>query len=358
MGRLDGFNRTENFTPTVSLVSITQYPLGTIFAVWYGSRNRGDNRAWIWNMILNGESFTIESLNKSLNEVRARVVAAYPELAEGDDLVDQAKSVVYKTVKMVIDSNLPPVGCVQFTFDIEDVPVAFRDQLVRGHEKYWTTTSRTADLSKFDANVSPSILEYGGYEGLEIYEKCVETIRKTYAKLQEMGVPGEDIRLSPGCMIQRDFWTPDLRQLINVLKKRVDWIAQSTLWMPVISALMEVLRREEPILADMLSDIIGKPNVRVEDNHVVEHHYDVENEDRYSGKDPQPCDPLWMAYKGIQWTIADRKDPIKCQRFQQLKSLYLPIWSQEYLDVLGWDRMDLYKSGPYDLIYDPDSVED
>ena len=91
------------------------------------------------------------------------------------------------------------------------------------------------------------------------------------------------------------------------------------------------------------------PNVRLSEKDgqytVSAHNYDIENMDRYTGKDPQPVDPLWLAYKG--YSMPEFTD---MEFYEYLKSMYINIWPDEYLKVLGWDREHPEVKGPYDTI--------
>jgi len=348
MGRMDGQKRVQSFKPHVRLVSMTDNPIGTLFAVWYGSRNRNVHSAGDYECIYNKVPFeddgtwTYQNIIQQINQAKQDIVEAYPEYAgEEKDPIQ----VIKKTVEFLLDSDLPPLESVVFTFEVDDVAIAWRDQLVRDRRAtYWTQTSRTMDLRTMDVNINESIERLGGSEAVDIYKSCVETIRDTYDKLMSLGVPSEDIRLNPPSMIQRDYWTITLRQLMKVLKKRTDWIAQATMWHPVISDLLKCL---PDYISNMLKDKCCRPNVKVElidgEYKVTDHHYDIENYDRYVGKDPQPCDPLWLAYRGYKMPEMTYQQQ---EHFYYLKSLYKNLWPIEYLKVLGWD--DYGKPTPYD----------
>ena len=85
-------------------------------------------------------------------------------------------------------------------------------------------------------------MHHGGDEAVKIYEDTVETIREAYRQLVDMGVPMEDIRLQPQGHTHRVYWMVPLRTLITILNKRCDWIAQASLWTPIVAGVVKELR--------------------------------------------------------------------------------------------------------------------
>ena len=326
--------------PVVKLVSMTENPVGTIFSLWYGSRHS--------NSVLASdiqELYNHVNPQGRLRDVAQEICGAYPEHAgDNNDYIN----VITKIVKQVIGADLPPTESVTFTFEIDNASVAWREQLVRSKlASYWTQTSRTQDLSTMDVTMNDSVLLLGGQEAVDIYKDTVAQIREAYTKLSELGVPVEDIRLQPQGHTHRVYWMISLRALIKIINKRSDWIAQASLWTPIISGICAELRTEN--LMDIVQDYIGKPFAHVNyepdwDYYYIDDHMQTtENEDRYYGRDPLPCDPLWLAYKRFSMP-----EGTNIEFYDYLKSMYLNIWSDEYLRVLGWDRKDINKIGPYD----------
>ena len=195
--------------------------------------------------------------------------------------------------------------------------------------------------------MSDSVELIGGEKAVQIYNDTAEFIRKAYRELVALGVPVEDIRLQPQQHVHRVYWIISIRALIKILNKRSDWIAQASLWTPVIAGVCQELRKIS--LIDCIEDFIGKPPVEVsysnEDGiyQVSKYMMNADNEDRYYGRDPLPTDPLWLAYRGI--TMPTNVD---LNFYDYMKSMYIQIWGDEYLSVLGWDRSDPSKIGPYD----------
>src|SRR5699024_2338085 len=99
------------------------------------------------------------------------------------------------------------------------------------------------------------------------YEEAVQTLRDAYSKLTALGVPSEDIRLCPESRIHRVEWMTNLRALLPIVGKRIGWIAQSTLWSPIIEQVTEILRGIDP----MFEDFLGQQEIQVEGGKVTFH---------------------------------------------------------------------------------------
>jgi len=336
VGRVKGSNLTQPIRPKVKLVSMTENPIGTLFSVWHGSRHpRAVSAEDAETLYKYPEVIEAGPYYRELAEY---ICSCYPEHAgeNGDDF----RNVIKQVAKMNLIANVPSAESVYFTFQIDDATVAFREQLVRSKlASYWTQTSRTADLTTMDINMSEKIEYYGGQEAVEIYKETAEAIRNAYKRLKELGVPTEEIRLAPEARTHRVYWMISLRALLPIISKRLDWIAQLSLWGPVIADVIEILRGIDPFF----TEFFGKPEVKIENGKVVYHKYDNENEDRYFARDEQPVDPLWLAYKGL--TMPEHTN---IKFYDDMKSMFIKLWDDEVLQILGWDRNDPSKLGPYD----------
>lgn len=345
--------------PKVTLISMTSNPVGTLFSVWYGSRHTRNVRPEVIQILYdqfndhNGQDNVLKVAIKSdeidkgeLFREANMICQEYPEFS-GDDHQDYCK-VIRAICSRAIALDLPCDECVTFTFEIDNSTVAWREQLVRSHfSQYWIQTSRTMDSSTMDVNMPDSVELFGGEEGVKIYKDAVSTIREAYDKLIKMGVPSEDIRLQPQSHVERVYWMVNIRALMKTLKTRSGWIAQASLWTPIISEICKILRQKS--FFDMISDDIGKLNVQVSYNADLGFwsvdYYDkiMECEDRYQGRDPLPVDPLYLAY-----TNKSMPSHTNIKMYDYMKSMFINIWADEYLEVLGWDRQNPSKLGGYD----------
>lgn len=342
--RMSQNSETKAFRPEVKLLSMTENPIGTIFALWYGSRHKDTVLASDIQTLY--ESDPRDMISSELSEVSKKICKAYPEHAgiDGEDY----RNVIYKIVSQVVEADLPPTESVLFTFEIDKASVAWREQLVRSKfATYWTQTSRTQDLTTMDVTMNDSIEILGGDKAVDKYKECVQFIRDTYKYLvEECGVPMEDIRLQPQGHLHRVYWMINLRSLIKILNKRSDWIAQASLWTPINAGVCAELQNTS--IMSIMRNFIGNPLPTVERDssghvYVQEHPQTTENEDRFYGRDPLPCDPLWLAYEG-----KSMPDHTNIEFYDYLKSMYIRIWKDEYLEVLGWDRNNPKKLGKYD----------
>lgn len=341
--RMKGKSVTGEFVPRIRLVSMSTYPLGTIVSMWIGSRYRDTFSAEdIENLYYKGVSSDNEYVANKLCEY-------YPEYA-GDTHYNY-KSVIRNIANLVIKSNLPPLDAINFTFEIDDANVAWREQLVRGRQpqNFWMQTSRTADLSTMDVNRLESIERCGGKTAVEIYDNAVQTIRDAYTMLTDLGVPSEDIRLIPQGMTHRVYWMVPYRTLVGAIGKRVSWIAQASLWTPIIIGIQEELYKNSPFFAEVIGT---PPDVKISHGKVISHSYDIENEDRYYGRDYQPVCPLWLSYKG--YTMPKNTN---IEMYDAMKSMYIKMWNTETCDILGWDKNDPTKLGPYDRPREEDHID-
>ena len=336
--------RTEVIKPKAKIISKTENPIGTLFCVWSGTR---------YPNIMEPE--LIQDLYDNgwddkpvLKAVADLICEWYPEYAGGNGR--DYKSVILSIARKVLESNVPAGESVHLNIQIDDANVAWREQLVRGRisQQFWTMSTRIMDMTTMDVNMNDSVRLIGGEKAVEKYKECVDNIRETYRFLvEECGVPMEDIRLQPQGHTHRVYWMVPLRTLVTILNKRCDWIAQASLWTPVVAEILKELRRLN--LYEIVAPFVGKPMVEVsidtewDEYYVSKYIMNADNEDRYSGRDPIPCDPLWLAY-----THRSMPEHTDIAFYDYLKSMFIQIWQDEYLEVLGWDRENPDKIGPYD----------
>lgn len=355
--RLQQGSSTGKIRPVVSLVSMTENPVGTLFSVWHGTRSAKSVKANVVQALYRDSSniFTSDWYNmrkddpdfsgdKYMNTAK-ELVARYPEHT-GESGID-FHNVIKEVTKLVLKSNVPAGESVYFTFEIDNANVAWREQLVRGkHQQFWTQSTRTIDMTTMDVAMNDSIELIGGVEAVEIYEKTVEFIREAYRQLKALGVPEEDIRLQPQMHTHRVYWFISLRTLLTIINKRGDWIAQASLWTPIIAGVIKILRDKG--LYDIVKDFIGQPTATISKDEngklIVSNYINIPDcEDRMNGYDPLPIDPLYLAY-----TCKLMPEHTDIEFYDYMKSMFIQIWNDDVLEILGWDREHPDKLGPFD----------
>ena len=349
--RVYGSRLTSYIRPKVTLLSYPIDAVGTVVSMWIGSRHNEVIDPYILQDLYENDYGSVPS--EYIDQVN-KLKEMYPE-----DKDSSAKQIIEKLFNEVDRANLPPLDSIYFTFQIDDASVAFREQLVRSRlpQNFWTQTSRTADLTRMDVTMMESVSS-AGPEAVDTYRSAVNKIRRTYDKLTDLGVPSEDIRLAPSSMTHRVYWMVPYRTLKSSLSKRLSWIAQSSLWVPIIQGIMTSIR-EIPSLEVFAKSLVGVPSdIVIRNGEIVSHRYDIENADRYYGRDPLPVDPLWLAYRATHnnemLSYPELNDPYQ---YLVMKSAYSQLWSDEVLDILGWDRYDVMKLGNYDPVIPTEVID-
>lgn len=335
MARIKGHSITKEFVPVTKLVSMTQNPIGTIFAIWHDSRNEDEVDPNLIERLYKQDD--PEHYNNDVYcEFCDYLCSCYPEYCrEGyQDYI----SVIREVVKLAIKCDVPASEFVSLEFCTNDASVAWREQMVRNRRIHpWVQTSRTADMEHYDCNRISSIERFGGEEAVKIYNNAVQTVRDAYTALIKLGVPSEDIRLQTQGHVHRCLWGMDLRNLIKLVGKRSSWIAQSSLWGPVNADIISILRNAfgSEIIYDFVGVCEDIKYVKSNDGTVTitDYKYINENDDRYFGKDPQPCDPLYLIYTGR--TMPEGTD---LKFYDYMKSMYIKMWNDDILRILGWNR--------------------
>lgn len=273
----------------VKLVSMTEYPIATIYAEWHQSRYKD-------------HVYTAEEYN--------RMALADPVLRADMD----------KVFTDVLQMRNPIIETVQFVFLLENCSVSLREQIVRhriGHKfgeqlgmdmipggidsTFWAQGMRHIDCTQFATleeyyvpepilNSKETIWDFGvEISLLEFYRRQMMWIQKAFKKLIEHGIPAEDARnLLPVGLTQRMTWSTNLMSLTHVLGKRSCWLAQLGMWKPVIHGMINELSER---VHESFRRLLDPPCFKGGNWQGCP--YDLENINRCNGTDPNvPCS-LW-----------------------------------------------------------------
>jgi len=230
----------ENPTPKVTLLTWTNLPLETVFAVWEASKTEDELRT-------------------------PAQIAAEVEQEE-----------IEKLFNAVIAQRIPIGEHVDFVFMIENVSVSWREQAVRhrigtevsperlgidlipdlAKSSWWSQSMRIQDMGKFATNKAyrlPPTIAADKSLRLE-YDNTMKYIEALYNTLVKAGVPMEDAReLIPLGAQHRISWKLNIGALQHIIGKRGCWILQLGIWGPVIMGMVdELAQKVHPIFRELV----------------------------------------------------------------------------------------------------------
>ena len=291
---------------SVKLISHTAFPLETIYCIWKISRCKDPVPT------------AGELRNQIINE---RMVYTSPD--EFDRITEgPIESEFRNTVYDLISNALPLTEMVYFVFEISNMPVSLREQMVRHRigtkfgdnfgadvvpevpgSTWWSQTTRVMDMSKFAADqdyyIPPELDESGKTLEMngrtvsvrEFYESQMKWIQSAYRKLVDSGLPVEVARqMLPLAMTHRMTWSVNLASLSHIIGRRSCWIAEMGFWRPVIAGIVEQLAtRIDP----MFRALTRPPCIR-NDGSWKGCNVPLENAPRVAGKEKLPPCPLFM----------------------------------------------------------------
>jgi hypothetical protein len=306
-----------------TLVSHTQFPLETLYYVWQQSKHNGPmiSPADI-NRLLYTDPRDVLSVDQDVTKF---LVANAPAGWDNpEDCVRKWKRDFYAKVSYLIDEEVPCGQNLDFVFQLENVPVAFREQVVRhkvgaviddrigfdtvpdqSNSAFWAVSHRVLDMSKFydegqwylPASADGTRVHILGSRfdktRDEVYVEALRMAQEAYAMLVKSGMPEEEARnVLPMAVTHRMTWKLNLVSLKYIIGKRTCWIMQRGFWESLIQQMVgELTQKVHVAFARMVNPpcIHGKNGWR---GCVVRQ----SNMDRIDGKDPNPPCPLFLRH--------------------------------------------------------------
>lgn len=305
--------------PKVTLYTHTKDPLETVYGVWEQSKSLAPLR--------------------STEQIKAEV--------DPKEIRD--------TFRAVVKQRIPVGEHIDFVFILEDVCIAFREQMVR--HRIGTKPSPEKVGADITMNVIPDLADSGWWaqsmviqdmgtyadrdsytvpDSMRNHPQSAHLIRaldQTHAEIQasynlftEAGIPREDARtVIPLGALHRISWKLNMSALLHIVSKRSCWVLQLSFWGPVIKGMINELAKIDPVFRELATPPCIKVNRDGTDDFtgcVLEE----EARRRLSGEDEMPPCPLHL-YHHEQFTEMD----IPIMEANQAKEMRrkLPIY-QEY----------------------------
>lgn len=274
--------------PKVTLYTHTQLPLETVYGVWEQS--------------------------KSLDKLRS------PQ--EIKEQVDPKE--VRNTFRAVVKQRIPVGEHIDFVFVLEDVCIAFREQMVRhrigtlaspervgadmvmevmpdlANSSWWAQSMVIQDMGTYadrsSYTVPDSMRNHPDSQRLiRILDQTHQEIQQSYNCFTEAGIPREDARtVVPLGALHRISWKVNMSALMHILNKRSCWVLQLSFWGPVVRGMIaELAAKVDPVFQELATPpciSIKRDGSEMFSGCVLEE----ESRRRVSGEDEMPPCPLYM----------------------------------------------------------------
>lgn len=278
---------TSNPQPKVTLVTWTQDPLETVYAIWEQSKN--------------------EAPLVSVEDVKRNVPTEDVE----------------KLFRAVIAQRIPIGEHVSFVFVLENISISWREQAVRhrigtvaspervgadivhldripdlADSTWWSQSMRIQDMSAFARRRAyrlPQTIVDKGPEAEALYHDTMKQIGDAYNRLVGMGIPMEDAReLMPLGAQHRMSWALNIGSLQHIVGKRGCWILQLGIWGPIIEGMIkELATKVHPIF----SELVTPPCLKGDDYTGCVYQEEVRR--RYTGDDRLPPCPIHFHHEVV-----------------------------------------------------------
>ena len=339
--------------PTVRLVSFTHAPIETLVHLWEQSRTEG-------------ETISVDDMVSERIELEA-----YPNLENHPYRTPDLDAVKKRTDErlalfcQIMDADIPVAENVSFTFMLDNVSVALREQLVRHrigakagerlgmdyapglHDStWWAQSMRILDMGKFAENGKYLIPEtikdnkevttcFGMEKGRkitvpELYKDFMMVAGKTYENLVKAGVPMEDARnVIPLAATHRISWTLNLAALKHIVGKRGCWILQLGIWKSVIVGMIEAIAKEvHPVFRRLISPPCMKGN------RFTGCHFEIDNKRRIDGLDEIPACSLYLHEESDMVGEASQayyedEDDARRRHYVSMVDEYSELWGRD-----------------------------
>lgn len=339
----------DPLAPKVTLLSYTANPVETIYAIWEASRHNGQiHQVTDYAQQRRVTGLTRDQMRRAQTHedlcacatcvgMESMDAAEHAQLQKDFEAADK----IYETFKKVIDSKIPVAENVTFTFLLENVSIAFREQMVRhrigvkvgdrlgcdlapdlADSTWWAQSMRILDMGKFVEegryDVPATIDERptdlttytpGGVEkplnAREAFIAALKVCQNTYKELVRVGIPMEDAReIIPLSATSRITWTLNLAALQHIIGKRGCWILQLGFWGPIIKGMVDQLaERVDPYFRNL----IAPPCISGDKFKACL--FKLDNERRIDGEDEIPPCPMFLHNHQKEAVEAARRAP-------------------------------------------------
>lgn len=306
----------------VRLISISERPVETLLSIWYQTKIGNEDLS---KFSKDGDGVVdVNVIRDILNHP-----GDHPDLY--DDMMRMLK-LIMTTPSMALQRH------VSLSWLLKDVPVAFREQLVRhqnGHH-FWVRSSRVDDLSNSDYYLPIGLDDNQKKELCKFYNKLNETYHDL---VHNKGFNPEDAKMiMPESRLHTLAWSCNLQSMKQVLSRRSNWFAQE-FWIEILHKLIPQLRGalesmgyNNDIVEIMMSGY-GNPDYSADptkDDYPIK----LDMVEKMYGTYPQPVDPMFLVKYSRDHKITSYPQTCEPYKVKQYFEMFRSIWGPEYVKVL------------------------
>ena len=306
----------------VKLISMSDKPVETLLSIWYQTK--------IGNKDLSKFS------NDDSGLVDSNVI--YIILHNPDKYKDLYNDMIRMLNLIMTTPSMALQRHISLTWILKDVPVAFREQLVRhqnGHH-FWVRSSRVDDLSNSDYYLPIGLDEDQKKELCKFYSKLNETYHDL---VHNKGFNPEDAKMiMPESRLHTLAWSCNLQSMKQVLARRSNWFAQE-FWIGVLHKMIPELRNwftklgyNDEIVKIMTSGY-GNPDYSADptkDDYPIK----LDMVEKMNGTYPQPVDPMFLVKYSTNHKVASYPQTCEPYKVKQYFNMFRSIWGPEYIKIL------------------------
>ena len=201
----------------VKLVSHTNDPVLTLYSVWKQSRAKVAEEALKYGVTDDTTTSEMRLIYETNSEF---------------------KSHVDSTVDIIMSTDLPPMEFVSFEWEIQNIPVFLREQLVRHRDSHvWVRSSRDFHST---VNAAYAPIDLNEDQRAQLSE-AYDTIQSIFEDMKAQGIMPEDARvIMPEGRLHSLSWGMTARSMYKIMKERACYLGQSP-WKFIISEMVRLL---------------------------------------------------------------------------------------------------------------------
>lgn len=306
----------------VRLISMSERPVETLLSIWYQTKIGNEDLS---KFSKDGDGVVDVNVIRSILDNPTDHSELY------NDMMRMLK-LIMTTPSMALQRH------VSLSWLLKDVPVAFREQLVRhqnGHH-FWVRSSRVDDLSNSEYYLPIGLDEDQKDELRNFYNELND---KYHDLVHNKGFNPEDAKMiMPESRLHTLAWSCNLQSMKQVLARRSNWFAQE-FWIEILHKLIPQLRGAlesmgyNNDIVEIVMSGYGNPDYSADptkDDYPIK----LDMVEKMHGTYPQPVDPMFLVKYSKDHKVTSYPQTCEPYKVKQYFEMFRGIWGPEYVKVL------------------------